>query len=74
MDRESVLALMRSSRTEADWDANVKKVETLCGGLPSYWQKEVVDTNLKDTTLHPTGADIPQHLSKWHSRRSLAGR
>jgi hypothetical protein len=74
MDRESVLALMRNSRTESDWDANIKKIETLCGGLPSYWQKDVVDTDLKNKTLHPTGAEIHRHLNKWHPRRSPARR
>lgn len=66
MDRQSVLALMTGSRTEAEWDENVKRVEVICGGLPSYWQKDVVEADLKTKTLHPTaGRNLHQHMVKW---------
>lgn len=66
MDRESVLALMSSSRDEAEWDNNEKLVNTVCGGLPAFWQKDVVDAKLKEDVLGPaSGKKLHQRLVQW---------
>lgn len=35
MNEQEVIALMKSSKSEAEWNANCDKVKKACGGLPA---------------------------------------
>jgi hypothetical protein len=37
MTEEEVVALMKSSKTETEWNANCDRVKRECGGYPKFW-------------------------------------
>ncbi len=59
MNQEQVLNLMKSSKNEAEWNANCDKVKADNKGLyPDYWYKEVIQTRLADTVLGAGASEI----------------
>ena len=46
MTESEVVALMESSKTLAEWDANCEKVRLACGGYPDFWQMAIVQSGL----------------------------
>lgn len=47
MTRDEVTALMKSSKSEAEWNANCDKVKKACGGqYPGFWYEVVVLSGL----------------------------
>jgi len=56
MTKDEVKTLMRSSRTEAEWNTNCDKVKAACGGYPEFWFAEIVQSGLMNEVMGP-GAD-----------------
>lgn len=46
MTQSEVEALMRSSKSEAEWDTNCAKVKKACGGYPSFWHPAIIQSGL----------------------------
>ncbi len=47
MTEEQVVELMKSSTTEAEWNANCDKVKADAGGdYPSFWYKAIVQSGI----------------------------
>lgn len=59
MTQEEVLALMRSSKSETEWNANCHKVKAAHDGhYPAYWFAEVIQSGLITEALGAGAADI----------------
>jgi hypothetical protein len=63
MTKEDVVALMSSSKTPREWNANCAKVkEAHNGHYPNYWYETFLATGLADKILkaagHAEGASI----------------
>jgi len=48
MNREEVIALMKISKSETEWNANCDKVKEACGGYPDYWYPDIIGSGLAD--------------------------
>jgi hypothetical protein len=46
MNREDVVALMRSSKTAKEWDNNCDHVKRELGGYPAYWYEAILASGL----------------------------
>ncbi len=46
MSEEEVKALMESSKSEAEWNANCDLVKKKCGGYPGFWYSLIVLSGL----------------------------
>ena len=42
MNEQEVVALMKSSKSEDEWNANCDKVKKVCGGYPPFWYSAIV--------------------------------
>lgn len=42
MNEKEVVELMKTSKTESEWNDNCDKVKKACGGYPSFWYPAVV--------------------------------
>lgn len=42
MNEEQVVALMKSSKSDQEWNDNCDKVKKECGGYPSFWYSAIV--------------------------------
>jgi len=49
--KQGVIALMESSKTPAEWNANCDAVKAANGGYPSFWYSEIVMGGLADRVL-----------------------
>ena len=48
MEKQEVIALMESSKSDEEWNANCDKVKKAYGGYPDYWYAEIVLSGLCD--------------------------
>lgn len=62
MDREQVIQLMRSSRTEKEWNDNCKKVKAACNGYPHFWFEAIVSSGLAGQVTARFGKDDEIHI------------
>lgn len=62
MDKDEVIALMRSSKSEREWNDNCTKVKTACGGYPSWWFATIVSSGLAGEVAASFGADADIHI------------
>ena len=51
MNEKEVVALMESSKSEAEWNANCDKVKAACGGYPDYWFGSIIGSGLLALTM-----------------------
>jgi len=63
MERDEVVALMESSKTPREWDANCRKVKAAHGGkYPPCWYEAIIASGLADRVIKaagdPRGASI----------------
>ena len=42
MNEQQVIDLMKSSKSEAEWNANCDKVKADCGGYPDFWYRAIM--------------------------------
>jgi hypothetical protein len=50
MTEEQVIDLMRSSKSEGEWNFNCEKVKQACGGYPEFWYKSIILSGLCNET------------------------
>ena len=49
MTPPEVKELMRSCKTEPEWNMNCDKVKSLCGGdYPSFWYTEIIQSGIME--------------------------
>ncbi len=59
MTRDEVLSLMRSSKTEADWNANCDKVKAAHNGeYPPYWFSDVIQSGPIAEVMGPGAGEL----------------
>lgn len=46
MDEQEVVNLMKTSRSEEEWNANCSKVKRACNGYPDFWYTAIVLSGL----------------------------
>lgn len=46
MSQDEVIALMESSKSRDEWNANADIVKASCGGYPSWWYAVIVLSGL----------------------------
>ncbi len=46
MSEQEVIALMKSSKSEADWNRNCDEVKRRCNGYPPFWYSSIVLSGL----------------------------
>jgi hypothetical protein len=46
MNEQEVVTLMKSSKSEVEWNANCDKVKKACNGYPPFWYAAVVESGL----------------------------
>lgn len=47
MDREAVIALMKTSASAREWNANCVAVKKACGGgYPAFWYEAILQSGL----------------------------
>lgn len=50
MNQEEVVELMKSSKSEAEWNANCDKVKKAFGGYPAFWYGAIVLSGVSSQT------------------------
>ena len=55
MTQCEVVALMKSSRSESEWNANCNKVKKACGGYPDFWHSAIVLSGVAAETAKKFG-------------------
>lgn len=55
MTRDEVVTLMKSSATEAQWNANCDKVKAACGGYPPFWFEVILRSGVARETMASWG-------------------
>jgi len=50
MTRNEVVKLMKSSKSELEWNANADIVKKICNGYPDFWFKAIVISGVMATT------------------------
>ena len=51
MDEKEVVELMKTSKTEAEWNDNCDKVKKACGGYPSFWYSAIAMSGIMADTV-----------------------
>lgn len=46
MKKEEVVKLMKSSKSEKEWNENCDKVKKECNGYPDFWYVEIIMSGL----------------------------
>jgi hypothetical protein len=51
MDKQQVIDLMESCKSDAEWNAACDLVKRTCGGYPDFWWKEIIQSGLGDRVM-----------------------
>ncbi len=63
MTEQEVVALMKTSKTEAEWNKNCDKVKAACGGYPEFWFRALVISGVMRETTAAFGGNDQIHIS-----------
>lgn len=63
MTEQEVVELMKSSKSEAEWNANTDAVKARCGGYPSFWYSAIVLSGVARQNAASWGGDAEIHLT-----------
>ena len=47
MSRDDVIAMMKSSTSESEWESNCDKVKRACNGYPPYWFVDIISAGIR---------------------------
>ncbi len=56
MTQDEVVALMKSSKSEAEWNANCDAVKRACGGYPEFWYVAILASGVLVNVQRSWGA------------------
>lgn len=62
MNEEQVKELMRSSKTEQEWNNNCDVVKKSCNGYPSFWFTAIIASGLCGEVSKKFGKDDKIHI------------
>lgn len=62
MNQQQVIDLMKSSKSESEWNDNCKKVKNECGCYPSFWWPAIVLSGLMAQVTATWGGDDQIHI------------
>ena len=62
MDQQQVIDLMKSSKSEAEWNANASKVKKACGGYPTFWFSAINQSGLMSRLIASWSGDAKLHI------------
>lgn len=57
MNEQEVITLMRSSKSEKEWNANCDAVKKACNGYPPFWFSAIVMSGLADEVTASFGSN-----------------
>ena len=57
MDKQQVIDLMRTSKSEAEWNDNCRKVKEVFGGYPSFWWPTIVQSGIMKDVFSAWGGN-----------------
>ncbi len=63
VNEQEVVALMKSSKSEAEWNANCNKVKKVCGGYPLFWYSAIILSGVATTTAASFGGSANIEIS-----------
>lgn len=55
MNEQEVIALMESSKSSQEWDANADKVKKACAGYPAFWYPAIIMSGLAKRVMAKFG-------------------
>lgn len=64
MNQQEVVALMKSSQSEAEWNANCDKVKRACGGYPDFWQSAIIQSGIAREIATKFGGSVDIRITK----------
>ena len=67
MSEQEVVALMESSKSEAEWDRNADEVKKKCGGYPSFWFPAIIMSGIASRVAASFGGDADIHITSFPS-------
>jgi hypothetical protein len=62
VNKQEVVDLMKSSKSEQEWNDNADKVKAACGGYPDFWFGAIVLSGVMTKTLASFGASSEMKL------------
>jgi len=62
MNEREVIYLMKSSKSEKEWNANCDKVKVACNGYPSFWYRSIVMSGIAAEVFAGFGSDASIHI------------
>ncbi len=68
MDKQEVIELMKSSRSEDEWNTNCDAVKKACGGYPEFWHEAIVASGLAQETAASFGGSADINVSAFSTR------
>ena len=63
MTEQEVIDLMKSSKSETEWNKNCDTVKAKCGGYPSFWYTKIVISGLASQTAATWGGNAEIHVT-----------
>ena len=63
MNEQEVVALMKSSKSEAEWNANCETVQESYGDYPPFWYSAIILSGLATTTMASFGGSSDIKIS-----------
>ena len=63
MNQQEVIELMKSSKSESEWNANCDKVKKACGGYPDFWYSAIVLSGVSKETSAKFGGSAELKVS-----------
>lgn len=64
MNKEEVVKLMESSKTEQEWNDNCDKVKKACDGYPDFWFSTIISSGLGGRVMAKFGQDDKIRINK----------
>ena len=65
MSEQEVIDLMKSSKSEQEWNANADIVRSKYDGYPDFWFMAIIASGIASEVLSGFGIDIKIRITKW---------
>jgi len=63
MTKQKIIALMESSKSEEEWNANCELVKEKCNGYPSFWYETIVLSKIAQKVAAKWDSDAEIHIN-----------
>jgi hypothetical protein len=70
MTQDQVVALMESSKTRDEWNANCDAVKAACGGYPDFWYAAVILSGLAGRVAARWGSEARRSMRCFRDGRT----